>query len=67
MIGVEYGCWEIEIGVIYVVCCYQVIFVVYISGNLWEGYSGVGLIDFEFNIVFVLLNLCYNFVLYDKW
>ena len=66
-IGVEHGRWEIETGAIYAARRYQAIPAVYISGNLREGYSGVGLTDFELNTVSAPLNLRYNFVLHDKW
>ncbi len=66
-IGVEHGRWEIETGALYSARRYQAIPTVYISGNLREGYSGIGLTDFELNTVSAPLNFRYNFVLHDKW
>lgn len=66
-IGVEHGRWEIETGAIYSARRYQAIPTIYISGNLREGYSGIGLTDFELNTVSAPLNFRYNFVLHDKW
>lgn len=66
-IGVEHGRWEVETGALYSARRYQAIPTVYISGNLREGYSGIGLTDFELNTVSAPLNFRYNFVLHDKW
>ena len=66
-LGVEHGRWEIETGAIYAARRYQAIPAVYISGNLREGYSSIGLSDFELNTVTAPLNFRYNLLLHDKW
>ncbi|MEL6655393.1 MAG: hypothetical protein AAFY48_13440 [Bacteroidota bacterium] len=66
-LGVEHGRWEIETGAIYAARSYQAIPTVYISGNLREGYNGIGLSNIELNTVQAPLNFRYNFILHDKW
>ncbi len=66
-LGVEHGKWEIETGAIYAARRYQAIPTVYVTGTLREGYTGLGLRDFELNTVNVPLNFRYNFIVHDKW
>ncbi|WP_169433362.1 outer membrane beta-barrel protein [Lewinella cohaerens] len=66
-LGVEHGKWEIETGAMYAVRRYQAIPTVYVTGTLREGYTGLGLRDFELNTVNIPLNFRYNFLLHDKW
>lgn len=66
-LGIEHGRWEIETGAIYAARRYQAVPTVYISGNLREGYNGVGLSNIELNTVQAPLNFRYNFVLRNKW
>ena len=66
-LGVEHGRWEIETGAIYAARRYQAVPTVYISGNLREGYNGIGLSNIELNTVQAPLNFRYNFILHDKW
>ncbi|MEL7250468.1 MAG: hypothetical protein AAFO03_18725 [Bacteroidota bacterium] len=66
-LGIEHGRWEIETGAIYAARRYQAIPTVYISGNLREGYNGIGLSNIELNTVQAPLNFRYNFILHDKW
>lgn len=66
-LGVEHGKWEIETGAVYAVRSYQAIPTVYVTGTLREGYTGLGLRDFELNTVNIPLNFRYNFIVHDKW
>jgi hypothetical protein len=66
-LGVEHGKWEIETGAVYAARRYQAIPTVYVTGTLREGYTGLGLRDFELNTVNIPLNFRYNFLVHDKW
>jgi hypothetical protein len=66
-LGVEHGRWEIETGAVYAARRYQAIPTVYVTGTLREGYTGLGLRDFELNTVNIPLNFRYNFLVHDKW
>lgn len=66
-LGVEHGKWEIETGAIYAARRYQAIPTVYVTGTIREGYTGLGLRDFELNTVNIPLNFRYNFLVHDKW
>lgn len=66
-IGVEHGKWEIETGASYAARRYQAIPTIYVTGTLRDGYTGLGLRDFELNTVNVPLDFRYNFLVHDKW
>jgi hypothetical protein len=66
-VGVESGKWEVETGAVYAVRQYRPLQVLYVSGNVRDGYYGAGFGDFEINTLDLPLNFRYNFFLRDKW
>ncbi|PTM14980.1 MAG: hypothetical protein DA408_01430 [Bacteroidetes bacterium] len=66
-LGIEHGRWEIETGAVYAARRYQAIPTIYVSGNIRDGFTGLGLRDFELNTANIPLNFRYNFLVHDKW
>lgn len=66
-LGIEHGKWEIETGASYVARRYQTVPTIYVTGSLRDGYTGLGLRDFELNTVNIPLDFRYNLLLKDKW
>ena len=66
-LGIEHGKWEIETGAVYAARRYQAIPTIYVSGNIRDGFTGLGLRDFELNTANIPLNFRYNFIVHDKW
>ncbi|MEZ4984966.1 MAG: hypothetical protein R2795_08015 [Saprospiraceae bacterium] len=66
-LGIEHGSWEIEMGALYAARRYKAVPALYISGNIRDGYTGIGLRDFILNTVTLPLNFRYNIFLQNKW
>jgi hypothetical protein len=66
-LGIEHGKWEIETGASYAARRYQTVPTIYVTGSLRDGYTGLGLRDFELNTVNIPLDFRYNVLLKDKW
>lgn len=64
--SVDFGCLEVEIGVIYVVC-YYLVGIVYVRGSLLLGLCGDELCIIELNMFSILLYICYDYFQYNKW
>ena len=66
-IGLDFGRWGIETGAVYAAKLYQPQPVLYLVGNLTDGYYGEGIKDIEYNIIQIPLHIRYNFINTDKW
>mgnify|MGYP005666387655 CR=1 FL=1 len=66
-LGVERGRWEVETGFFYAAKSYQPLSVLYVTGSVKNGLYGEGAKDFEFNTVYLPLNIRYNYLQKDTW
>ncbi len=66
-IGLDFGRWGVETGAVYAAKLYQPQPILYLIGNLADGYYGEGIKDIEYNIIHIPLHIRYNFINTDKW
>lgn len=65
--GLDLGRWEINTGAIYTSKQYEPRPVLYVSGNLREGYLLEGIKHIQLDVINIPFHLRYNFIYRDKW